>query len=328
MAVRQVRIANPVDTVAGSFAVNDVVSIDAILARRLVRAGYATYTSDPPTEPHYPNYGAIDHGSVAGTLEITTGYGLHDVDATGPLVLTPTGDPGAVLVVRVTGVGPVTLPSSVVWETAPLGAGVSGEIILTHWIDGWVAGLKGASSGGGGGGGGGAATGTGSPEGVRAASPGAEFIDINATLGARKWLKVTGTGNTGWKVVTGDTGWRLVNDWVRNPADLTTQTRIGGNLWVRRINDEVYLSAHRLVSSAQLLISVPTGFWSPHARVPSTTWNGTTVKILGETPGYTRCLYHMGAGNWPWATNAEVVVPVTSWATVDAWPTSLPGVAA
>src|SRR5690349_4343990 len=77
----------------------------------------------------------------------------------------------------------------------------------------------GSGGGGGGGGGGGALTGTGSPENVVTATIGTEYIDTTATNGAIKWIKVTGSGNTGWKVLYGDTGWRdirslLVNGWV------------------------------------------------------------------------------------------------------------------
>lgn len=63
-------------------------------------------------------------------------------------------------------------------------------------------------SGGGGGGGGSGLSGTGSPEGVVTATPGTEYIDTAATNGAVKWIKATGSGNTGWKVAYGDTGWR------------------------------------------------------------------------------------------------------------------------
>ena len=60
----------------------------------------------------------------------------------------------------------------------------------------------------GGGGGSGPLTGTGSPEGVVAASVGTEYLDTAGTRGAWRWLKTSGTGTTGWKVTYGDTGWR------------------------------------------------------------------------------------------------------------------------
>ena len=61
---------------------------------------------------------------------------------------------------------------------------------------------------GGGGGSSSELSGTGSPEGVVTAIPGTYFTDTNGTNGAWRWIKVSGTGNTGWKVLYGDTGWR------------------------------------------------------------------------------------------------------------------------
>ena len=53
--------------------------------------------------------------------------------------------------------------------------------------------------------------GTGSPEGVVTANVGTEWTDTAGTNGAWKWMKKSGTGNTGWKVIDGDTGWRDVS---------------------------------------------------------------------------------------------------------------------
>ena len=55
--------------------------------------------------------------------------------------------------------------------------------------------------------------GTGFPEGVVTAAVGTYYTDTAATNGALRWVKATGTGNTGWKVVYGDTGWRNVSEW-------------------------------------------------------------------------------------------------------------------
>lgn len=50
--------------------------------------------------------------------------------------------------------------------------------------------------------------GTGFPEGVVEAPVGAIYTDTDATAGAIRWIKTTGTGTTGWRVSNGDTGWR------------------------------------------------------------------------------------------------------------------------
>ena len=72
--------------------------------------------------------------------------------------------------------------------------------------------------------------GTGMPNGRVTAPIGTTYVDTAVTNGALKWIKRTGTGNTGWQVFTGDTGWRtlpLINK------------RGSARLQVRRINDQV-----------------------------------------------------------------------------------------
>jgi hypothetical protein len=54
--------------------------------------------------------------------------------------------------------------------------------------------------------------GTGSPEGRITAEIGTTYVDVNVTNGALKWIKESGNGNTGWKVLIGDTGWRTLNN--------------------------------------------------------------------------------------------------------------------
>lgn len=57
-----------------------------------------------------------------------------------------------------------------------------------------------ASSGGGGGGTGGAGiVGTGSPEGVVTAEPGTLYLDDTTPGSVHTWVKVSGSGNTGWE---------------------------------------------------------------------------------------------------------------------------------
>lgn len=94
----------------------------------------------------------------------------------------------------------------------------------------------------GGGGGGGPLTGTGFPEGNVSAMPGTEYIDTAATNGAIKWIKATGTGSTGWRVVYGDTGWRDISAVVNGPwaAEGYSITSI------RRQNQTVFLWFDRL----------------------------------------------------------------------------------
>lgn len=72
--------------------------------------------------------------------------------------------------------------------------------------------------------------GTGSPEGRITAEIGTTYIDVNVTNGALKWIKESGNGNTGWKVLIGDTGWRT----------LESISNLGGSfVKIRRVNDLV-----------------------------------------------------------------------------------------
>lgn len=72
--------------------------------------------------------------------------------------------------------------------------------------------------------------GQGMPNGKVVAPVGTTYVDTNATNGALKWIKRTGTDNQGWEVLTGDTGWRT----------LQIVSKLGGSyLKVRRKNDTV-----------------------------------------------------------------------------------------
>ena len=72
--------------------------------------------------------------------------------------------------------------------------------------------------------------GNGMPEGVISAPVGATYVDEKVTNGALKWIKRSGTGNTGWEILISDTGWRT----------LSIVSGLGNSyLKVRRINNQV-----------------------------------------------------------------------------------------
>lgn len=72
--------------------------------------------------------------------------------------------------------------------------------------------------------------GTGSPEGRITAEIGTTYVDVNVTNGALKWIKESGNGNIGWRVLIGDTGWRTLN----------TVSKLGNSfVKIRRVNDVV-----------------------------------------------------------------------------------------
>ena len=72
--------------------------------------------------------------------------------------------------------------------------------------------------------------GFGSPEGVVTAEIGTTYVDKRVTNGALKWIKESGNGNTGWRVLIGDTGWRT----------LTSVSKLGNSfVKIRRVNNTV-----------------------------------------------------------------------------------------
>ena len=72
--------------------------------------------------------------------------------------------------------------------------------------------------------------GTGMPNGQIEAPIGTTYVDTAVTNGALKWIKQSGTGNTGWKVLIGDTGWKTLN----------SVSRVGNSfIKIRRVNNLV-----------------------------------------------------------------------------------------
>lgn len=76
--------------------------------------------------------------------------------------------------------------------------------------------------------------GTGMPNGTVSAPIGTTYVDTAVTNGALKWIKQSGNGNTGWKVLIGDTGWRTLN----SISKLTDGSRTS-TIKIRRVNNLV-----------------------------------------------------------------------------------------
>ena len=76
--------------------------------------------------------------------------------------------------------------------------------------------------------------GTGSPEGRITAEIGMTYVDVNVTNGALKWIKESGNGNTGWRVLIGDTGWRTLK-----ASSLVTVNNKTSEVKIRRVNNWV-----------------------------------------------------------------------------------------
>ena len=174
--------------------------------------------------------------------------------------------------------------------------------------------------------------GTGSPEGVVTAPVGSTWRDTNATTGAIKWIKASGTGNTGWVVDFGDTGLRDVSALIPaahlalNPNAAMTVRRVG----------------------SQITIFYTTGS-SPTATGLQALTNGTTLPLgfrftktaSGRTPtgvtldsaggGVSSVSLYMSSASQLSSglhTSGFRVQGSVTYVTDDAWPSTLPGTAA
>ena len=158
--------------------------------------------------------------------------------------------------------------------------------------------------------------GTGSPEGKVAAPVGSIYTDSAATNGAIRWVKTSGTGNTGWRVEYGDTG-------LRNITPLTTA--ISGNFTLQRIGRAVSIyapsSSFSMANGARIL-TLPTGFHPPNLVYTQTPpyWTSDVLRTVRiETNG--TVIVRGG-------TDSDLLNLSFTFPTNQPWPTTLPGIPA
>ena len=167
---------------------------------------------------------------------------------------------------------------------------------------------------GGGGGSSSELSGTGSPEGVVTASPGIYYTDTNGTNGAWRWIKVSGTGNTGWMVVYGDTGWRKL---AQGHNGSTAVHDSGTGLFIRRVNNMVmvhcnfYASGNVTVMGAFCTNAEGAGFHPIDFAV-----------IMPKMPNPSSADWD--SAGWP-TGGATWLRGQTNFTTNAQWPSSLPG---
>ena len=170
--------------------------------------------------------------------------------------------------------------------------------------------------------------GTGSPEGVVTANPSTYYTDTAGTVGAWRWLKTSGTGNTGWTVVDGDTGWRNVT------SDLISVTGVDGIYLKRRLDLVTVLirfNANIAAAGAITTNPISTGF-SPIAHPKAAAWR--PLAPIGRATQTGWLTITSGNENAGPAILASTITATASsraeatWATDAAWPTTLPGTAA
>ena len=162
--------------------------------------------------------------------------------------------------------------------------------------------------------------GTGMPEGKVTANPGTYYTDTAGTNGAWRWIKKTGTGTTGWDVMTGDTGWRDLTPYLVNGAMRGGGTPGTDFFAIRRsgqvVNAVISLS---LASwrSGDAAISFPrAGFSCPSPYVPDGYNNPPNATLAATATTHDFKVYAAITSQglrWQW-----------SWITPDPWPTTLP----
>lgn len=141
------------------------------------------------------------------------------------------------------------------------------------------------------------------------------------------WIKSSGTGNTGWEVVTGDTGWVPLVAWNTSGTitagtrpegiQITTPNWRGGGIWFRRAGTMIHFRAAACVMSSSAWIPIPT--WArPEISAPwwttpltSGSYNSPVMVRLeqGALSAATEVRFHDSwgaAAEWP-------VHPGTAW---------------
>ena len=177
-------------------------------------------------------------------------------------------------------------------------------------------------------------TGTGFPEGVVTAPVGSQYTDTAATNGAIRWIKATGSGNTGWRVEYGDTGWRnLVGSAYAGPS-LAANFPTVNALWMRRVGMEVTFRFRGgttggalvgLNAVAEMAVGLPVGWRSLEYATLGSGKTGQSASLVSTS---TLDSLSLVSEQTPAAWIAGYFAIVTDYITDNAWPTTLIGTAA
>jgi hypothetical protein len=160
--------------------------------------------------------------------------------------------------------------------------------------------------------------GTGSPEAVVTAPVGSQYVDTAATTGAIRWIKATGSGNTGWVVEYGDTGYRnllalLDNGWASGGGTARCH--------LRRVGNQCSLEVRNLTAGSTTTIldgDVPSGFLPAAAALtPVHLSTGAFATLLLNTAGQVIIGSLLNVSN--------TAVSRLTWTTDNTWPAVLPG---
>ena len=184
--------------------------------------------------------------------------------------------------------------------------------------------------------------GTGMPNGRVSAPIGTTYVDTNVTNGALKWIKESGNGNTGWKVLIGDTGWRTLNSVsragnsfikIRRVNNLVTY-QFGGLQWgwfgVGRRNGPGYMghvSSGDRGAKVLPIGGIPEGFRSEASLVGPTFNDGGRPYGVWYLGGQSDSNYMQFTFNENIPTDrdiGDIRVSAVSYITDEEWPSRLP----
>lgn len=183
-------------------------------------------------------------------------------------------------------------------------------------------------------------TGTGFPEGVVTAPVGSQYTDTAATNGAIRWIKATGSGNTGWRVEYGDTGWRNLVGSAYAGTSLAANFPTVNALQMRRVGMEVTFRFRGdatggalvgLNAVAEMAVNLPVGWRSLEYATLGSGKAGQSASLVSTSALTTLSLVSAEPPISPATTSKWVAVYfaiVADYITNDTWPTILIGTAA
>ena len=184
--------------------------------------------------------------------------------------------------------------------------------------------------------------GTGMPNGKVTAPIGTTYVDMEVTNGALKWIKQSGSDNSGWKVLIGDTGWRTLNSVsrlgnsfikIRRVNNLVTYN-FGGLQWgwfgiIRRNGPGFARHNSTGERGAKVLApnSIPEGFRSENSLIGGIYNDAGKPYGIWYLGGKSDSNYIQFSFNDPIPTDrdiSDIRVSAISYVTDEDWPTRLP----
>lgn len=166
-------------------------------------------------------------------------------------------------------------------------------------------------------------TGTGFPEGKVEAPVGSVYTDSAATAGAIRWVKASGTGNTGWVVEYGDTGWRDITNIYLEVQIITGDVLTlgeGAKILVRRTSNTLSFGFRGQIEASRN--------WTNLFQLPFELMPGEDQSVQmprgGRIERDSRWIRFIGAHEGTVAA-ADTISIATFTTNGEKWPTSLPG---